>query len=261
MGKIEQLRDVNILEDDQPLEFSLPKEESFYYPDLIEPEKLTTNTTAIVKSDSDLFDTDSNLSTIINLDTKASPPCRSTRIQYMSQRYDIVAQHFAMSTVVQEVIHKRLTYLKTHHSHELKNWQKAIQEEYDTLIDNDTQDTVVIPDGQKVLKSKWIYKLKISSNGTISRYNAKWVAKGYEPQKDIDNAETFSPVIKSCNITISFALAAYHGWFIEDLDTVTAYLNENIDVLLYLEWPDGYKQPGIATLLRKTIYSLNQSAC
>lgn len=41
---------------------------------------------------------------------------------------------------------------------------------------------------------------------------------------------------------------------------VTAYLNSDIDVLLYLELPDRCKDPGIAALLRKTIYGLKQSA-
>ena len=58
-----------------------------------------------------------------------------------------------------------------------------------------------------------------------------------------------------------FALAAYYGWYIEHLDTVTAYLNFDIDVLLYVKFSDGYKEPGKAALLRKTIYGLKQSAC
>lgn len=96
----------------------------------------------------------------------------------------------------------------------------------------------------------------MSSNGTISKYKARWIAERYEQQEDIDYAKTFSLVAKSYNIRILFALATYHGWFIKHLDVITAYLNSNIDVLLYLKLLDGYKQPGMAVLLRKTIYGL-----
>ena len=59
---------------------------------------------------------------------------------------------------------------------------------------------------------------------------------------------------------ILFALAAYYSWFIEHLDVVIVYLNSDIDVHLYVELPDGYKERGAAALLRKTIYGLKQSA-
>ena len=69
-----------------------------------------------------------------------------------------------------------------------------------------------------------------------------------------------SSVTKSCSVRILFALIAYYGWFIEYLDVITAYLNSDIDVLLYLELSDGYKDSGKAALLRKTIYDLKQPA-
>lgn len=86
-----------------------------------------------------------------------------------------------------------------------------MQEEYDALVENHTWDIVYIPDGQKVLKGKWVYKLKTSNEGTVSRYKARWVAKGFEQREGIDYAETFSPVAKSCSVRILFALAAYYG--------------------------------------------------
>ena len=100
----------------------------------------------------------------------------------------------------------------------------------------------------------------MSNKGTISRYKIRQVAKGFEQREDIDYAKTFSFVAKSFSIKILFALAAYYGQYIEHLDAVTIYLNFDIDVLLYIELPDGYKDPGKIALLRKTIYSLKQSA-
>ena len=57
------------------------------------------------------------------------------------------------------------------------------------------------------------------------------------------------------------ALAAHYGWNIEQMDAVIAYLNLNIDVILDIKAPTGYKIVGKVCLLRKTIYRLKQSAC
>ncbi len=67
-------------------------------------------------------------------------------------------------------------------------------------------------------------------------------------------------MVKSCSTRILFALAAFYNWFIEHLDAVAAYLNSNIDVLLYVELPNGYREAGKVALLRKTIYGLKKSA-
>lgn len=42
--------------------------------------------------------------------------------------------------------------------------------------------------------------IKRSIKGIISKYKARWIAKGFEQQEGIDYEETFSPVVKSCNI-------------------------------------------------------------
>lgn len=96
----------------------------------------------------------------------------------------------------------------------------------------------------------------MSNNGTISRYKARWIVKRYEKQKGIYYTKIFSPVAKSYSISILFALVAYYGWFIKNFDAVITYFNSNIDVLLYVKLLNGYKQPSMVTLLRKTIYGL-----
>ena len=261
-GKIEHLRDVIFMENDESLETSLAEDRDlFYYPDFNSEDTPATtdeNIPQFIEPPVELSDTESGLSPIhSDIET---PPRRSTRTRHEPQRYGTIARHLAMSSVVKEVIHEPLTYNEALRAPEAMQWQKAMQEEYDALVENHTWDIVYVPKDQKVLKGKWVYKIKRSNEGTISRYKARWVAKGFEQREGIDYEETFSPVAKSCSIRILFALAAYYGWFIEHLDAVTAYLNSDIDVLLYVELPDGYKQADRAALLRKTIYGLKQSA-
>lgn len=99
-----------------------------------------------MKPDPDSSATNSNLSARVNSDIEATPPCQSIRIGHISQRYVIIAQHLAMLTIVQEVIHKSFTYSETCHFPKSAKWPKAMQEKYDTLIKNYTWNIVVIPD-------------------------------------------------------------------------------------------------------------------
>jgi histone deacetylase 1/2 len=58
-------------------------------------------------------------------------------------------------------------------------WDKAMDEEMATLDANRTWELVPLPKGKKVIGCKWVYKVKHNSDGSISRYKARLIAKGY----------------------------------------------------------------------------------
>ena len=205
----------------------------------------------IPNTDSDISPDNSEIETLLR---------RSGRLRYAEQRHGNIAQPLAMSIAAQEVIHEPFIYNQALQSPEVVRWQKAMHEKYNTLVANQTWDVVDTQEGHRVLQDKWVYKLKMSNEGTVSRYKARWVAKGFEQRERIDYEETFFLVVKSCSTRILFTLAAFYNWFIEHLDAVTAYLNSNLDVLLYVELLNGYLEAGKVALLRKTIYGLKQSA-
>ncbi|XP_068332865.1 uncharacterized mitochondrial protein AtMg00810-like [Pyrus communis] len=90
----------------------------------------------------------------------------------------------------------------------MTRWQHVMQEEYDALKAQGTWKLVPLPPNREVIGSKWVYKIKRNSNGTISRYKARLVAQGFSQNEGLDYYETFSLVVRHTTVRIILALAA-----------------------------------------------------
>jgi hypothetical protein len=73
-------------------------------------------------------------------------------------------------------------------------WKKTIQTEKDALDKAHTWDIVNRPTNRVVVKRKWVFKVKHNADGTIERYKARYIAKGFTQVQYQDYDETFTPV-------------------------------------------------------------------
>lgn len=55
---------------------------------------------------------------------------------------------------------------------------------------------MTLPEGKKAIGTKWIYKLKYRSDGTLERHKAQLVVFGNRQIEGEDYGETFAPVAK-----------------------------------------------------------------
>jgi hypothetical protein len=58
-------------------------------------------------------------------------------------------------------------------------WQDAMIKEYQSIMKNDVWDIVPRPEGKSVVTSKWIYKIKHAADGSVEKYKARFVARGF----------------------------------------------------------------------------------
>jgi hypothetical protein len=69
-------------------------------------------------------------------------------------------------------------------------------EEYKSILTNDVWDVVPRPQGKSVVTSKWIYKVKFSTDGSMEKCEARFVARGFSQKEGINYDETFAPVVR-----------------------------------------------------------------
>ena len=82
-----------------------------------------------------------------------------------------------------------------------------MHKEFEALQRQDTWTLVPPSPSQNIVGYKWVFKLKHNSDGSISRYKTRLVAKGFHQQYGVDFEETFSPVIKPPTVRIILSLA------------------------------------------------------
>jgi hypothetical protein len=52
------------------------------------------------------------------------------------------------------------------------DWDTTTNEEYRSLMKNDTWDLVPLPKGRKHVRCKWVYRTKYASYGSVERHKA-----------------------------------------------------------------------------------------
>ena len=189
---------------------------------------------------------------------------RSDRIHQPPKRFGI--DEYA--TTVTHQVHKAShtvepeTFKQAMESSQANQWLTAANDEYNSLIENETWKLTELPPGRTAIGCKWVFKTKHKSDGTVERYKGRLVAKGYAQQHGVDYNEVFSPVVRFASIRTLLAYGIQKGMKIHQMDVVTAFLNGKLTEDVYMTQPEGFTVRGkehLVCKLQKSIYGLKQS--
>uniref|UniRef100_A0A2N9J9Y4 Integrase catalytic domain-containing protein n=1 Tax=Fagus sylvatica TaxID=28930 RepID=A0A2N9J9Y4_FAGSY len=148
------------------------------------------------------------------------------------------------------------------HASKIPEWKAAMDLEYQALITNGTWTLCPRPPNRKIIRNKWVYRLKQKADGSLDRHKARLVAKGFDQEDGIDYTETFSPVIKPTTIRVLLALAVHYDWSIHQLDVSNAFLHGSLLEEVFMEQPRGFVdalRPNHVCRLHKALYGLKQA--
>nr|GEW73389.1 retrovirus-related Pol polyprotein from transposon TNT 1-94 [Tanacetum cinerariifolium] len=137
-----------------------------------------------------------------------------------------------------------------------------MQDEMNSLHENNTFELVKLPKGKRYVQNTWVYKLKTKELTSRPRYKARLVVKGFSPKRGIDFDEIFSPVVKMGYIRVVLGLAASLDLEVEQMDVKTAFLHGDLDKEIYMEQPEGFHVKGkkdYVCRLQKSLYGLKQA--
>lgn len=145
---------------------------------------------------------------------------------------------------------------------ESKEWTRYCEEEIESIEKNQTWILVDLPVGGKPIGLKWVFKIKRSSDGSINKFKAWLVAKGYVQRHGIDFDEVFPPIARIETIRLLVNLAATNGWEVHHLDVKTSFLHGELKDIVYVTQPEGFEEKGYegkVYKLNKVLYGLRQA--
>jgi hypothetical protein len=107
-------------------------------------------------------------------------------------------------------------------------------DEFTALKNNWTWDLVPCPPGANVVSGKWIFRHKLKPDGSLGRYKACWVLRGFTQRAGVDYGETFSPVVKPATVRTVLSIAISQNWLVHQLDINNAFLHGTLAETVYL---------------------------
>lgn len=169
------------------------------------------------------------------------------------------SQNFALNTLIVEEDDPK-DYKDIMGREDRSQWLAAMKDEIGSLAKNKVWTLVNRPKGVNIVTNRWVLKIKRKPDGSVDRYRARLVARGFSQVHGLDFNETYAPVVNMASVRLLFAYAATQSLHMKQFDVKTAFLYGNLDETVYMEQPEGFKD-GTSKVchLKKSLYGLKQA--
>ena len=156
------------------------------------------------------------------------------------------------------------TYREAMSSPDASRWKAGMDKEMsacEALRVWDLVPRTSVPVGNRILKPKWVYRIKVDEHGNIDVFKCRLTPKGFMQQEGVNYFDTFARTGMYKTMRIGLSLAAKWDHELDQLDVPTAFLNADVDEDVYMELPEGYREgkEHMVCKLRKALYGLKQA--
>jgi hypothetical protein len=86
------------------------------------------------------------------------------------------------------------------------HWQAVKEEEIKNVCSMGTWSHAALPQGRSAIPCKWVFKTKLNADGSLDRYKAKLVLKGFRQRIGVDYADKFAPVVRMRTVRVCWSL-------------------------------------------------------
>lgn len=140
-------------------------------------------------------------------------------------------------------------------------WQSAIDEEKKSHEKNGTWTLCKLPKGRKPVSCKWVFRIKRNEDGSVDRYKARLVARGFSQRFGYDYTDTYAPVARLDTVRTVLAVANQERLEVHQMDVKTAFLNGILREEIYMTLPEGVDGgPDVVCKLNRALYGLKQAS-
>jgi hypothetical protein len=113
----------------------------------------------------------------------------------------------------------------------------------------------------QVITCKWVFKIKVNSDGEVDQFKARITPKGFMQLLGINYSETFAATGKYKSLRLGLSISAGCDHELDQMDVPQAFLNADVDEDIYMELPEGYREgkQHLVCKLKKSLYGLKQA--
>lgn len=165
-----------------------------------------------------------------------------------------------MASSVMQMMQEPKSYSEALEGPNAKKWMEAVENELLAHYTNETWTLVKKTGREKEISCRWVFKIKQNPDGSIDRFKARLVARGFTQREGEDFNEIFSPVVRMDSVRLLFSVCAQFNLKYRQFDITTAFLYGEISEELYMKPPEGLEvEDGFTCKLNKSLYGLRQA--
>ncbi|GJT04240.1 remorin [Tanacetum coccineum] len=98
---------------------------------------------------------------------------------------------------------------------------------------------------------------KRKANGTVDKYKARLVIKGFRQREGLDYFDTYSFVTRITLLRMILAISALRNLEVYQIDVKNAFLNGDLEEEIYTNQPEGFMTPGLESKVYRLVKMTN----